>query len=89
MEVEKNRREWVSGLAAASIIGRVASGQTPAAPSGQRQMKPLPFDPTKLKGLSEKLLRSHYEDLPSKLEADKVDPHIPWLYNFKLDFRFK
>ena len=35
------------------------------------------------------LLRSHYEDLPSKLEADKIDPHIPWLYNFKLDFRFK
>jgi hypothetical protein len=34
-------------------------------------------------------LRSHYEDLPAKLEADQVDPHIPWLYNFKLDFRFK
>jgi superoxide dismutase, Fe-Mn family len=63
MEVEMNRREWVSGLAAASVMGRVASGQTQAAPSaGQRQMKPLPFDPTKLKGLSEKLLRSHYDN---------------------------
>ena len=35
------------------------------------------------------VLRAHYQDLPSKLEADKIDPHIPWLYNFKLDFRFK
>ena len=35
------------------------------------------------------LLRSHYEGLPAKLEADHIDPHIPWLHNFKLDFRFK
>lgn len=34
-------------------------------------------------------LRAHYEDLPTKLQAEKIDPHIPWLYNFKLDFRFK
>jgi len=34
-------------------------------------------------------LRAHYEDLPAKLEADKVNPRIPWLYGFKLDFRFK
>jgi hypothetical protein len=35
------------------------------------------------------LLRDHYQDLPKKLESEKVDPRIPWLYNFKLDFRFK
>ncbi len=35
------------------------------------------------------LLREHYEGLPAKLEADKIDPRIPWLYNFKLDFQFK
>jgi hypothetical protein len=35
------------------------------------------------------LLREHYEDLPSKLKADGVDPRIPWLYGFQLDFRFK
>jgi hypothetical protein len=35
------------------------------------------------------LLRAHYENLPAKLQADRIDPHIPWLYNFKLDFRFK
>jgi Transposase DDE domain len=35
------------------------------------------------------LLRQHYEDLPKKLEAEGVDPRVPWLYGFKLDFRFK
>jgi hypothetical protein len=34
------------------------------------------------------LLRSHYEHLPALLEQEGIDPHIPWLYNFKLDFRF-
>ena len=34
-------------------------------------------------------LRAHYENLPKKLESENVNPHIPWLYNFKLDFRFK
>ena len=43
-------------------------GQTPAAPQaaqafrGQHQPKPLPFDPAKLKGLSERLIRSHWEN---------------------------
>src|SRR5215210_4092014 len=44
--------------------------QTPAAAvpqaalafRGQHQPKPLPFDPAKLKGLSEKLIRSHWEN---------------------------
>jgi hypothetical protein len=35
------------------------------------------------------LLRAHYENLPEKLQREGVDPHIPWLYNFKLNFRFK
>jgi len=30
--------------------------------SGQHSPKPLPFDPAKLKGLSEKLVRSHWEN---------------------------
>ncbi len=34
-------------------------------------------------------LRAHYQGLPAKLEADKINPRIPWLYGFKLDFRFK
>jgi len=35
------------------------------------------------------LLRSYYEHLPEKLARQGVDPQIPWLYNFKIDFRFK
>lgn len=38
---------------------------------------------------NESQLREHYEDLPRKLSAENIDPHIPWLYNFKLDFRFR
>jgi len=34
-------------------------------------------------------LRRHYENLPEKLAKEKIDPHISWLYDFKLDFRFK
>lgn len=33
-------------------------------------------------------LRSYYEDLPKKLSHDEIDPAVPWLYNYKLDFRF-
>ena len=35
------------------------------------------------------LLRHHYEHLPEKLSRQGVNPEIPWLYNFKIDFRFK
>lgn len=35
------------------------------------------------------LLKKHYENLPQTLEAEGVKPAIPWLYGFKLDFRFK
>jgi hypothetical protein len=34
-------------------------------------------------------LRAHYEHLPQKLQAEGVNPAIPWLYGFKLDFCFK
>jgi hypothetical protein len=34
-------------------------------------------------------LRAHYEDLPAKLRAEKIDPRVPWLYDFELDFRFR
>jgi hypothetical protein len=35
------------------------------------------------------LLQSHYEHLPEKLAREGVNPRIPWLYNFQIDFRFK
>lgn len=34
-------------------------------------------------------LRCHYEGLPDTLVRDNVEPTIPWLYNYRLDFRFK
>ena len=35
------------------------------------------------------LLEQSYADLPRKLKADNIDPRIPWLYNFRLDFCFR
>ncbi len=34
-------------------------------------------------------LQKHYEKLPQKLSSQGINPHIPWLYGYKLDFRFK
>ncbi len=39
-----------------------SSLQLPPAYRGAHQIKPLPFDPTKLKGLSEKLITSHHSN---------------------------
>ena len=33
--------------------------------------------------------RQHFENLPQRLENEGVNPRIPWLYNYKLDFRFR
>jgi len=34
-------------------------------------------------------LRKNYENLPEKLKAEGINPKVPWLFNFKVDFRFK
>ncbi len=34
-------------------------------------------------------LKEHYEDLPKRLKAEGIDPRVPWLYDFELDFRFR
>jgi hypothetical protein len=34
-------------------------------------------------------LHQHYQNLPEKLISEGIDPRVPWLYDFKLDFRFK
>lgn len=36
-----------------------------------------------------KLLKENYENLPQKLEEEGVNPEVPWLYNYKIDFKFK
>jgi Fe-Mn family superoxide dismutase len=60
-----------AGLALSNLIGgeavraqgsqQAAGGAAPAF-RGQHQPKPLPFDPAKLRGISEKLIRSHWEN---------------------------
>lgn len=35
------------------------------------------------------LWKRHFENLPELLQNEGVDARVPWLYNFKLDFRFK
>lgn len=62
----------LAGVEAVGAVGQGdgSQGQTPAsvalqaAPAfrGEHKPKPLPFDPAKLKGLSEKLIRSHWEN---------------------------
>jgi hypothetical protein len=34
-------------------------------------------------------IKGQYENLPKRLSAEGISPNIPWLYNLKLDFRFK
>ena len=34
-------------------------------------------------------LREHYEGAPARLRAEKVAPHVPWLYGFQVDYRFR
>ena len=34
-------------------------------------------------------LRSHYESLPDILAKENIRPEVPWLYGYKLDFRFR
>ncbi len=68
-----SRRKAIETMMASSAgltLTGLAEAQTPPqtpptaakAFAGQRQPKPLPFDPAKLRGLSEKLIRSHYDN---------------------------
>lgn len=64
-----NRREALAGILAtgAGVLAfgdqAVSQTDTPAlAFAGRHQPRPLPFDPTKLNGISEKLIRSHHEN---------------------------
>lgn len=65
---ELTRREALGVVAAAGVVLAATRSEsevvTPAAPAyaGTHALKPLPFDATKLSGLSERLLRSHHEN---------------------------
>jgi superoxide dismutase, Fe-Mn family len=71
MTIEVERRAFVQTGVAFAAVAAFATAVPPAAaqtqtPAGAKPMtfsvKPLPFDPTKIKGLSEKILVSHYEN---------------------------
>ena len=71
--MELSRREALTVLAGTGVVAAAAgvgregpamadTGTLPPAYRGDHQPAPLPFDPAKLRGLSEKLLRSHHEN---------------------------
>jgi Fe-Mn family superoxide dismutase len=76
MTIELERRTFVQGgallaagaaLAAGTATTDPAAAQSPSAPSSGAKpltytIKPMSFDPKKIKGLSEKILTSHYEN---------------------------
>ena len=68
MSTDQSRRTFVgTGVVAAAVtaaaLSRSASAQTATGvPKMEYAIKKLPFDPAKIKGISEKLLVSHYEN---------------------------
>jgi Fe-Mn family superoxide dismutase len=95
---ELSRRELLGtaavAVAAATLATSTSAQQTPApAFTAGTQLKPLAFDPAKLDGLSERLIRSHWENnyggsvrtlaaVKQRLAAAAADPDVPaWLYN--------
>src|SRR5215475_4967893 len=66
MPTDHSRRQLLGITAAALATSAVpllsASAQSTGVPKMEYAIKKLPFDPAKIKGLSEKLLASHYEN---------------------------
>jgi Fe-Mn family superoxide dismutase len=67
MTIEPTRRNVIAtataaAMAAATLSSAARAQPASAAPKMEYAIKKLPFDPAKVKGLSEKLLVSHYEN---------------------------
>src|SRR5690348_1336947 len=65
MTAEQNRRDFIAVAAGAAVLAGASDAlaqQQASAPRPQYEIKKLPFDPAKVKGLSEKLLQSHWEN---------------------------
>jgi superoxide dismutase, Fe-Mn family len=59
-----SRRDLLTAAAlttGAVLLGNEVMSQTTSPPAAKYQVKPLPFDPSKLKGISEKLIVSHHD----------------------------
>jgi Fe-Mn family superoxide dismutase len=57
-----NRRQLLTGFLGVSALVRLPGFWSQAPATGVWPVKPLPFDPTKLNGLSERLLVSHHDN---------------------------
>jgi len=97
--IDESKRETLALLSAGAagvMLTNIAGAQNVTTPAtevrgsmvGGREPKPLPFDPTKLNGLSEKLIRSHWENnyigsvkalnmISERLAAAMKDPELP------------
>ena len=62
MTAVQNRRDFIAIAAGATLAVTAADALAQSAPKTEYAIKKLPFDPSKIKGLSEKLLTSHYEN---------------------------
>ena len=65
MTKEQTRRNMLTGASvalAAMALPTWGRAQTPGVPKVEYTPKKLPFDPSKVKGLSEKILTSHHEN---------------------------
>ncbi|HEY4169969.1 MAG TPA: superoxide dismutase [Reyranella sp.] len=63
MTAEQNRRDFIAVAAGAAVLAGATDAlaqQQASAPRPQYEIRKLPFDPAKVKGLSEKLLQSHW-----------------------------
>jgi Fe-Mn family superoxide dismutase len=57
-----DRRLLLGGLALAGAVAATSASAQPAPAAGGSAVKPLPFDPKAVPGLSEKLLLSHHDN---------------------------
>ena len=64
MTAIQNRRDFIALAAGVTVVAGAAEAlaQPAGAPKVEYAIKKLPFDPGKVKGLSEKLLQSHWEN---------------------------
>ncbi len=80
-----NRRHVLAGmgagLALAALKAEAVEAAGPGAPVGKHEVKPLPFDPAKLKGLSDKLLTSHHDNnyAGAVKNLNQVEEHLAGL----------
>src|SRR3954468_19672786 len=62
MTAVQNRRDFFAAAAGVALVATAADALPQTPPKTEYPIKKLPFDPSKIKGLSEKLLVSHYEN---------------------------